>query len=139
MEDDTTNGLENQLQSFSISSADERIANDLANTHITSRNMFGTPSASLHVTAPPPAPPTTTQQKKEGDGWGEDDGEGWGKGPPSYTSLIQGTYFGFNSIMEPSPEVAQELPTPQQQTQAFNRSKNKKTTFSSALQDLENK
>jgi hypothetical protein len=136
MEDDATNGLENQLQSFSISSTDERIANDLANTHITSRNMFGTPSASLPVTAPP----TTTQQKKESDGWGDDDdGEGWGKGPPSYTSIIQGTYFGFNSIMEPSPEVAQELPTPQQQTQAFNRYKNKQTTFSSALQDLDNK
>ncbi|KAG2210339.1 hypothetical protein INT47_003324 [Mucor saturninus] len=57
--------------------------------------------------------------------------EGWGQGPPGYTTISQGTYFGFNSILE-SPDIAtmsKRDETTESSRQAFSKYKNKPVTF----------
>ncbi|CEP15994.1 hypothetical protein [Parasitella parasitica] len=64
--------------------------------------------------------------------------DGWGEGPPSYTSISQGTYFGFNSTIQPSGPVASLTPQLNANTQAFNRYKNTPVSFISAAKEAAN-
>lgn len=80
---------------------------------------------------------SASQQQQPLQSHGDSD-EGWGDGPPSYTSISQGTYFGFNSIMEASkhngmPSTTEDATTLSPASQrAFGRFKNTPVTFTSA-------
>ncbi|KAG1462189.1 hypothetical protein G6F56_005568 [Rhizopus delemar] len=119
--------LNKQLQSFSISSEEEKITKELENAQLTDRNtsIFSVPKATTNTTnfqeTQPQPPPKQTEEK-----------DGWGEGPPSYTSISQGTYFGFNSIIQSDilPTTTTESPNEQQ---AFSRFKNKPISFTSHL------
>lgn len=156
------------LSSFSISSQEEKLAHQLNQTHLAStHSIFSVPSSSnqprhvnnhnsttnnsntfLNTSAPSDSQDwtchaqwdtsTASQQQQQPLQSQGDSGEGWGDGPPSYTSISQGTYFGFNSIMEASkdngmPTVAADTTALSPAGQrAFGRFKNTPVTFTSA-------
>ncbi|KAI8640213.1 hypothetical protein BD408DRAFT_420123 [Parasitella parasitica] len=70
---------------------------------------------------------TTNQHDNSQDGWGED--------PPSYTAILQGTYFGFNSILKPSDAISNLSPQQTTNAQAFSRYKNSPVSFISAAKE----
>ncbi|CAO3663622.1 unnamed protein product [Rhizopus stolonifer] len=115
--------LNKQLQSFSISSEEEKITKGLKNAQLTDRNtsIFSVPKATTKTTNFQETQPKQTEEE-----------DGWGEGPPSYTSISQGTYFGFNSIIQSDilPTTTTESPNEQQ---AFSRFKNKPVSFTSHL------
>lgn len=139
------NDLANQLSSFSISTQEERLTQQLGQTHITSssNSIFSIPPhlqqpiVNNNNTTPVVHPNTESwENKPQWDTTNTNEGqeEGWGDGPPSYTSISQGTYFGFNSIME-APKLAnqsvQNSSSPSA-NQAFGRFKSTPVTFTSA-------
>lgn len=167
-----TNDLANQLNSFSISTTEERLTQQLNKTHIaattTTPSIFALPSqfqqqaqqsAETRSTFVLPPPQTTTVNTTSDSDWNgnewdaiadwtgnsnttKKDNDGWGEGPPSYTAITQGTYFGFNSIMEAPTRLAPTTTSTteenstneisQTQAQAFSRYKNTPITFTSA-------
>jgi hypothetical protein len=168
--------LANQLNSFSISSSEERLAQDFDKTHIstnapnTTPSIFASPSqfqqqAQQNATARSSflsLSQTTVNNNNNNNNWNtastaiqwdgnnvdwnnegqneqKDEEGGWGEGPPSYTSISQGTYFGFNSIMEaPTGLVAATNNTTDNSqaaaaaATAFSGFKNTPVTFTSA-------
>lgn len=158
--------LTQQLKSFQISSEEDRVAHALSKTHLepTSNNsIFSIPKppqansvTTTETTNQPPEQrsPTLLQQHNEeanGEDWkanvswsynkkgtlDNNDNVGWGTGPPSYTSITQGTYFGFNSIITPSHVIIDNEPTQLRNTQAFNCFKNKPVSFTSAMHNTD--
>jgi hypothetical protein len=151
--------LTRQLESFQISSEEERVVQQLSKTNLEptmNTSIFSIPKASQASAQAPQAPqqqlpPTLPQhanQEDDANDWNtanaswasnntvqtqNDDSEGWGTGPPSYTSIIQGTYFGFNSIITPSAVTDNSNPVQLHDTQAFSRFKNKPVSFTSAI------
>ncbi|KAK4511427.1 uncharacterized protein ATC70_012642 [Mucor velutinosus] len=154
--------LSKQLNSFSISSSEEKITEALNKTHIASTptvpSIFSLPSQ--------PTQPSPSQQPSFYSGdvqnktnylntdttsdwdpsssstshWNHTPSQttvtedGWGDGPPSYTSISQGTYFGFNSILEaPNAILAHSThANASTNTTAFSRYRGMPVTFASA-------
>ncbi|KAL9544384.1 hypothetical protein MBANPS3_007650 [Mucor bainieri] len=164
--------LSKQLHNFSISSGEEGITEALQKTHIASTSTVPS-IFSVPVQAPQPPPPPqpqphhyyqgNVQNKTNYDGnttsdwdpssaasnWNTtsssskaEDG-GWGDGPPSYTSISQGTYFGFNSIMAAPNAMLLAQPSQTQtdtttNTTAFGRFRHTPVTFVSAAAEAAN-
>lgn len=155
--------LTKQLNSFSISSNEEILAQKLNKTSLVPLNsMFSTsPHLQQFQQQPQQQPPQQTQPtaswnqrqnavawaKENADHWntngelpwnaesaGKD--EGWGDGPPGYTTISQGTYFGFNSIMElpDKGNLSKTSVSTDASRQAFSKFKNKPVTFNSPTQ-----
>ncbi|GAN08834.1 hypothetical protein MAM1_0226c08351 [Mucor ambiguus] len=151
--------LSKQLNNVSISSGEENITEALHKTHIapthTVPSIFSLPSQP----AQPPQQPaiysgdvqnktdyTTTDTTSDWDPssaashWNNAqlqttvEEDGWGDGPPSYTSISQGTYFGFNSILEAPNAMLAQVSQTQINTNvtAFSRFRNMPVTFASA-------
>jgi hypothetical protein len=145
--------LTRQLQSFSISSEEEKVTQKLTNTYLEPTlitSIFSIPKTP-QTTQTPQAPqqstfPSHSIQETNATDWSTkntswilndaqtQDDDGWGAGPPSYTSISQGTYFGFNSIITPIIDNSSNS-TELHNTQAFSRFKNKPVSFNSALED----
>jgi len=152
--------LSKQLDGFSISSGEEKITRALDKTHIASTSTV--PSIFSSSSAPPPsqqpsfysghvqndnkadttsdwdpsaAAASSSQWNNNGSPQTATEQDGWGEGPPSYTSISQGTYFGFNSILE-APSAMLAHPSSQANsntnTTAFSRFRNVPVTFTSA-------
>ncbi|KAI8090116.1 uncharacterized protein B0P05DRAFT_529412 [Gilbertella persicaria] len=115
----TDNDLSHKLNAFSLSTTEEKVAHQLEHTHLTTPSIFSVPNQPAtqdwHTTQTPSN--KTTE-------------EGWGEGPPSYTSVFQDTHFGFNSILH-SP-ITPHHPT---EHKAFNQFKHKPVTFLSAAKE----
>ncbi|CAO3642694.1 unnamed protein product [Mucor hiemalis] len=95
--------------------------------HVNNYNNSNTFSNTAQVGNTWESQPTASQPPK--------DDEGWGDGPPSYTSISQGTYFGFNSIMEASKLnglPVSNTPISPAGERAFGQFKNTPVTFTSA-------
>ncbi|GAA5811945.1 hypothetical protein MFLAVUS_005392 [Mucor flavus] len=125
------NDLSSYWNSLSISSEEEKLTQKLDKTHLVHKsNIFAVPT-------PAPSQPTKDQSdlntfKQWNDNSATDEDEGWGKGPPGYTSITQGTYFGFNSIMEAPVIATMSNPTQPSTSGAFGRFKNAPVSFTSA-------
>ncbi|GAA5795799.1 hypothetical protein HPULCUR_001161 [Helicostylum pulchrum] len=123
------NDLSAYWNSLSISSEEEKLTQKLNQTHLLNKsNIFSVPT---------PSQPTKDQSdlntfKQWNDNSATDEDEGWGKGPPGYTSITQGTYFGFNSIMEAPVIATMSDPTQSSTSGAFGRFKNTPVSFTSA-------
>lgn len=119
--------LNKKLQSFSISSEEEKITKELQNTHLTNKDnnppsIFSITNA---TTTTKPTQPVIEKQPKQ-----DEEESGWGEGPPSYTSISQGTYFGFNSLIHSELTVTSASPSA---SQAFSQYKDKPVTFTSTF------
>lgn len=164
--------LNKHMNAFSISSNDEKLAQQLDKTHLQpSNSIFTVPSRPHQQPLPQqqqlsqqqPSLHYQQQQQKQQPtaGWNQqqdaatwnkgnadpwethndppwnsssgDQDEGWGQGPPGYTTISQGTYFGFNSIIE-SPDIAtmsKRDEVTENSRKAFSKYKNKPVTFHS--------
>ncbi|KAI8356626.1 hypothetical protein EDC96DRAFT_576793 [Choanephora cucurbitarum] len=120
-----------QLDSFSISTTEEKITRQLEATHLNK------PPSIFQVPNEPQQP--QLQPKQE---WQplslekETEDEGWGDGPPSYTSISQGTYFGLNSILQPT--LYQPSTPSTTSSQAFSKFKHQPVSFVSAAANHSN-
>lgn len=138
--------LSSQWQSFSISSEEEKLTNKLNQTHLVNRNnLFTVPTRPENpITTTTTTTTNTTSQSKDPSDlvqqWGnstttnDQEDEGWGKGPPGYTAISQGTYFGFNSIIETPAVASMSTNNNSQPSQsgAFSRFKDTPVSFTSA-------
>ncbi|OAD06031.1 hypothetical protein MUCCIDRAFT_182879 [Mucor lusitanicus CBS 277.49] len=151
--------LSTQLNRFSISSGEDKITEALHKTHITATpkapSIFSLPSQPSPSQQQPAFYSGDVQNKTNYDGstdttsdWDPSSAnhwnttppqttveeDGWGDGPPSYSSISQGTYFGFNSILE-APNAMLARPSHAEtstNTTAFSRFKHMPVTFASA-------
>ncbi|CAO3650519.1 unnamed protein product [Mucor fragilis] len=140
------NDLSKQLDSFSISSDQEKITRALDKTHIASTPIFGAPSPSQqpsvysglmpnsHADTTSDWDPAAAAAATASSHVPPAEQDGWGEGPPSYTSISQGTYFGFNSILEAPNAMLARPPQANASTNttAFSRFRNAPVTFASA-------
>ncbi|KAG2229617.1 hypothetical protein INT48_004078 [Thamnidium elegans] len=123
------NDLSTYWNSLSISSEEEKLTQKLNKTHLVNKsNIFCVPTPSQQTKDQPDL--HTFKQWNDNNTTDED--EGWGKGPPGYTSITQGTYFGFNSIMETPVIATMSDPTQPSTSEAFSRFKNTPVSFTSA-------
>ena len=160
--------LSKQLNSFTISSSEEKISQALDKAHLSyspAPSIFSLPQRQQQQQQQPSLPnqqpiyngdvqnktnyidndttsdwdPAATSNWKSTNNNNHHESEdGWGEGPPSYTSISQGTYFGFNSIMQSPDTVIANRPQ-LNNTQAFGRYKNTPITFTSAAAEAANK
>ncbi|EPB87320.1 hypothetical protein HMPREF1544_05845 [Mucor circinelloides 1006PhL] len=161
--------LSNQLHSFSISSGEDKITDALDKTHIASLpavpSIFSLPQVSQsaspqqHVYSGDVQNKTNYVNKDTTSDWDPSSAashwssnsnsnvqppqdsteDGWGEGPPSYTSIPQGTYFGFNSILEAPKSIIANSPQMNQNTTAFSRFRHTPVTFTSAAAEAASK
>ncbi|KAG2196303.1 hypothetical protein INT46_005827 [Mucor plumbeus] len=156
--------LSKQLNNFTISSNEEKLSQALDKAHLSSSSapsIFSLPQRQQPPSLPKQQPiyngdvqnktnyidndttsdwdPAATSNWKSTNNNNHHESEdGWGEGPPSYTSISQGTYFGFNSIMQ-SPDTVIANPSQLNNIQAFSRYKNMPVTFTSAAAEAANK
>lgn len=134
--------LSHLLNTFSISTNEEKLTQQLDQTHLDSNktpSIFNVQTTTSNQQQQQQWLPPQTNTNEQG--WNPDttvnntsnEEEGWGDDPPAYTSISQGTYFGFNSIMQP--EIYNRTTTSEttQNTTAFSKYKNKPVSFTSAL------
>ncbi|KAL9549540.1 hypothetical protein PS6_006026 [Mucor atramentarius] len=137
--------LSNQLHSFSISSGEDKItepsspqqpvySGDVQNkTNYVNKDTtsdWDPSSAASHWNSSNNSNDQLPQGSTE---------DGWGEGPPSYTSISQGTYFGFNSILEAPKSILASSPQMNQNTTAFSRFRHTPVTFTSAAAEAASK
>ncbi|RCH98774.1 hypothetical protein CU097_014641 [Rhizopus azygosporus] len=111
------------LSKFSISSDEEKLTQELKDTHLALKKTL--PMFSIEENK-------TTKQETQylPQPTCNDKDDGWGEGPPSYTAILQGTYFGFNSVLHNS-TIKKDNSTAAQE--AFSRFKDKPVSFTSHL------
>jgi hypothetical protein len=147
--------LTRQFESFEISLKEEQVIQQLSKTNLEStlkNSIFSIPKSTQVANVPQPTLQQHSNKEPDANHWNtanaqswalnttetqDDDTEGWGTGPPSYTSISQGTYFGFNSIITPS-VIDNNNPVQLHNTQGFGRFKNKPVSFTSAVHDNNN-
>ncbi|KAG0168760.1 hypothetical protein DFQ30_004362 [Apophysomyces sp. BC1015] len=117
------NDLISRLNAVSVCSSEEKLTKQLDKAYISVPPVHTTP---LQPFASPTVPFTATDilpQVEEEDPWGD---------PPKYTSILQGTYFGFSSL--PSTDYIPLTPQEFDRNQPFARFRDKPVSFLSAIE-----
>ncbi|OAD72540.1 hypothetical protein PHYBLDRAFT_65420 [Phycomyces blakesleeanus NRRL 1555(-)] len=90
---DPSDEIAKKFQSFSFSTPEERLTQQMGSTHVAPNSVFDNPNLlkDYQPSGKVPQVYTPAPTALETD-------DSWGAAPPCYTAILQGTYFGFSSL-----------------------------------------